>query len=164
MNILRAITRCIVKITDVVLMFLMGAIVTIIFLELLYRNILNRSFRSAIEVSGILFIWMISLGIIHLYDRGKLLQFEILTTRVKGALLDVFWYLNKAVCLGLGIVMIIAFTQMYPFVSTRFYVTIQFLPLTMHYLPMAIAGAFLILKSIEELLCKTQQLVRKGEQ
>lgn len=164
MSILHTSIRLIVKVTDVLLMFLMGGIVTIIFVELLYRNIFNRSFRSAIEVSGILFIWMIFLGIIHLYDRGKLLKFEVLTTRIKGALLDVFWYLNKVVCLGLGVVIIIAFTQMHPFMSTRFYVTIPFLPLTMHYLPMLLAGAFLILKSIEELLCKTQQLIKKGEQ
>jgi TRAP-type C4-dicarboxylate transport system permease small subunit len=161
MKILRGTITLIARITDVLLILLIGGLVAVIFTELLYRNILNRSFRSAVEISGIMFIWMIFLGIVHLYDRDKMLRFEILLSRVKGWAAEILWYINKVVCLCLGIVMVIAFIRLYPFISTRFYVTMRFLPFTMHYLPMAIAGGFLVLKSVEELLTKIFRLTRE---
>ena len=159
MKIVRCIIDIIVKVTDVLLIFIIGGIVSIIFFELIYRNIFNRSFRSAIEISGILFMWMIFIGIIHIYNHNKMIRFEILLSRASGAIADIFWYISKVVALSLGIVMIIAFYQMYPFISTRFYSTMRFLPFTMHYLPMAIAGGFMILKSVEELITKTHRLL-----
>ena len=161
MKVLRGINTLVAKITDVLLILLIGGIVAVIFSELLYRNILNRSFRSAVEISGIMFIWMIFLGIIHLYDRNKMLRFEVVLNRVEGWVAEVLWYISKMVCLCLGIVMIIAFIGLYPIISTRFYVTMRFLPFTMHFLPMAIAGGFLVLKSVEELLTKTFRLTRE---
>lgn len=161
MKILRGVINIIVRIVNILLPLLIGGLVLVIFSEMLYRSVLNRSFRSAVEISSILFIWMIFLGLIHLYDQNKMLRFEILTSRVNKTFEHIFWYFGKLVCLGLGVVMVISYRQMYPFVSTQFYATMRWLPLTMHYLPIALAGAFFVLKSIEELITRTLWLASK---
>ena len=70
--------------------------------------------------------------------------------------------LQFASLLMLGIVMVIAFIAQYPFVSTRFYSTFQFqLPYTVQYFPMALAGIFMALKTLEQIVERILMLCGK---
>ena len=54
----------------------------------------------------------------------------------------------------------IAYINIYPYVSTRYFSTIQWLPYSFHYLPMAIAGAFMAIKTVYQLIDKTMCMVK----
>lgn len=62
------------------------------------------------------------------------------------------WYITDLVGLGLGVVMIVAFNAQYRFVASRTYATMPNVHYTIQYIPMAIAGAFIALKSLEMLV------------
>ncbi|MBP1556532.1 MAG: TRAP transporter small permease [Oscillospiraceae bacterium] len=160
MKIYKKITDAIDKLCQIIIMALVAGLAGIILAELLNRNILNNSFRATIEICGIMFMWMAFLGIVCLYDKSRLMRFEVLLVRVKEPVLSVLWYVNKAVSLMLGVVMVIAYINIYPYVSTRYFSTIQWLPYSFHYLPMAIAGAFMAIKTVYQLIDKTMCMVK----
>ena len=60
--------------------------------------------------------------------------------------------LAAALTLGIGVVMIVAFNAQYRFVASRTYATMPNVHYTIQYIPMAIAGAFIALKSLEMLV------------
>jgi TRAP-type C4-dicarboxylate transport system permease small subunit len=147
----RQIIAGIAKLCDILIIALIGGIVFMIVAELINRNVFNGSFRASIEICGILFMWMAFLGIVSLYHRDAHMRFEILLSRVKEPTLTVLWYMSKLCGLMLGVVMVISFFDMFPYFNTRTYSTIPSLPYTVHFLPMAIAGAFMALKSVEQM-------------
>ena len=104
------------------------------------------------------------MGIIPLYNQGGLMRLDFLVTRVKGPALEAMILLNKLVSLMLGIIMVVAFCAQYPFVSTRFYSTFSTkIPYSVQYVPMAIAGAFIALKALEELITWGMRVFGKKE-
>ncbi|WP_101908455.1 TRAP transporter small permease [Marasmitruncus massiliensis] len=155
MKIYKKITDAIVKVTGIILMLLVAGLAGLIIFELLIRNLLDKSFRASIEVCGIMFMWMAFLGIIYLYDKSRLMRFEILLVRVKEPVTTILWYINKIVSLMLGAVMVLSYINLYPFISTRYFSTIQFLPYSFQFLPMALAGGFMVLKTIYQLIEKS---------
>ncbi|MBE6904652.1 MAG: TRAP transporter small permease [Ruminococcaceae bacterium] len=155
MKIYKKITDAIVKVTGIILMLLVAGLAGLIIFELLIRNLLDKSFRASIEVCGIMFMWMAFLGIIYLYDKSRLMRFEILLARVKEPVTTILWYINKIVSLMLGAVMVLSYINLYPFISTRYFSTIQFLPYSFQFLPMALAGGFMVLKTIYQLIEKS---------
>jgi TRAP-type C4-dicarboxylate transport system permease small subunit len=135
-------------------MCFVAGIVLLILHELVIRNLFNRSLKSMTELVGIMFLWMAFLGIIVLYDSEGLIALTFLSDRVPQKIKTVFWYIYKVVAGILGAVMIAAFVGLYPYVRTDFFSSMPKLPKLWEYLPMAIAGGFLVLKSIYDLLEK----------
>lgn len=161
MKIFKSITDGIVKVTEILLMLLVAGLVGLIVYELTIRNLFNKSFRASIEICGILFMWMTFLGIIYLYDKSRLMRFDILLTRVGKGLNQVFWVINKAASLMLGVVMVIAFISMYPFFSTRFFSTIPSLSYAIMFIPMGLAGAFIALKTVLQMIDRLCAMMQK---
>lgn len=128
------------RIVSAVLMLLVAGIVGIMLYELCLRNFLNKSFRASTEACGFLFMWMAFLGIIVLYDKDRLITLDMLYVRAPRNVQNIFWFINKIFSLGLGIVMIVAYAGMYKINSTS------------HFFPMAIAGGFIAVKTIYQLL------------
>ena len=152
MNIYKKITDIFVKIVSAVLMLLVAGIVGIMLYELCLRNFLNKSFRASTEACGFLFMWMAFLGIIVLYDKDRLITLDMLYVRAPRNVQNIFWFINKIFSLGLGRVMIAAYAGMYKINSTSHFSTMQFLSKAWHFLPMAIAGGFIAVKTIYQLL------------
>lgn len=93
------------------------------------------------------------MGIIPLYNQGGLMRLDFLISRAKGPAYEIMVLVNKLVSLMLGVIMVVAFCAQYPFVSTRFYSTFSTkIPYSVQYFPMAVAGAFMALKALEELI------------
>lgn len=142
------------------LMFMIFALAALICIELLIRNLFNESFSPTIEICSILFIWMAFLGVIYLYQNAGLMRFEILISRVGPVPQLVFWYISKAASLLLGVVMVVAYISWRPYISTRYFATMQFLPYTVQCVPIAICGAFMAIKTVCQLVEKTSALAR----
>jgi len=152
MKIMNKVTDWIAKIAIWIIVAMVCGMVLMILAELLYRDIFNNSFHATIEICGIMFLWMAFIGIIPLYNETGLMRLDFLLTHVKGIVAEIFYLISKGFSMLLGTVMVIAFIAQYPFVSTRFYATITWLPYTIQYVPVAIAGAFIVLKTIQQLI------------
>ena len=133
MKIYKQITDIFVKIVSVILMCLIASLVGVMLYELSLRNFLNKTFRASTELCGFLFMWM-------LYVRA--------TPKVQ----TTFWMINKIFSLGLGIIMIVAYQGMYKINSTSYFSTMQFVSKAWHFLPMAIAGGFIVVKTVYQLM------------
>lgn len=163
MKLSKKITAVIAKIAETVVMLMIALLVLVIVGELCNRNFLGKSFRPTIEICGIAFLWMAFIGLIPLYENDGLMRLDFLLSKAKGKLADVLYLVNKFASLLLGVVMVIAFVAQYPFVSTRTYATFSFpLPYTVQYVPMAIAGAFIALKSVEQIVERILTMTKKG--
>lgn len=163
MKLSKKITAVIAKIAETVVMLMIALLVLVIVGELCNRNFWGKSFRPTIEICGIAFLWMAFIGLIPLYENDGLMRLDFLLSKAKGKLADVLYLVNKFASLLLGVVMVIAFVAQYPFVSTRTYATFSFpLPYTVQYVPMAIAGAFIALKSVEQIVERILTMTKKG--
>lgn len=152
-NGLKKVTGVLAKIAEIICMITIFAIVLMIVAELANRNFLGKSFRPTIEVCGILFLWMAFIGIIPLYQENGLMKLDFVSAKAKGVFAEVIFFLNKAASLLLGVIMVCAFFWQYPFFSTRSYATFSFkLPYTIQYIPMMVAGCFMALKTVEQIL------------
>ena len=151
MKLYKKITDIFVRIVSGLLMLLVGGIVAIMLSELALRNFFNKSFRSSTELCGFLFMWMAFLGIIVLYDQNRLITLDMIYVRVSEKVRNLLWFINKVVSVGLGIIMIVAYCGMYKINSSSYFSTMQFLSKAWHFLPMAIAGGFIVIKSIYQL-------------
>ena len=162
MKLCKKITGGIAKVAEVICMIMIAAMVVVIVAELINRNFLGKSFRPTIEICGIAFLWMAFIGLIPLYQNSGLMRLDFLLSKARGAVFEVLFFINKIFSLMLGIVMVIAFIAQYPFVSTRFYSTFQFqLPYTVQYFPMAVAGVFMALKTLEQIVERILMLCGK---
>ena len=162
MKLCKKITGGIAKVAEVICMIMIAAMVVVIVAELINRNFLGKSFRPTIEICGIAFLWMAFIGLIPLYQNSGLMRLDFLLSKAKGAVFEVLFFINKIFSLMLGIVMVVAFVAQYPFVSTRFYSTFQFqLPYTVQYFPMAVAGVFMAIKTVEQIVERILMLTGK---
>jgi len=147
MKVLTKITDTISKVAEWIIMAMILGLVGLIVTELCRRNFLNQSW-----LCGILFLWMAFIGIIPLYNKSGLIRLDFLVTRLHGVAAEIVWYITDLIGLGLGVVMIVAFNAQYRFVASRTYATMPNVHYTIQYIPMAIAGAFIALKSLEMLV------------
>lgn len=152
MKVLTKITDTISKVAEWIIMAMILGLVGLIVTELCRRNFLNQSWLPTTELCGILFLWMAFIGIIPLYNKSGLIRLDFLVTRLHGVAAEIVWYITDLIGLGLGIVMIVAFNAQYRFVASRTYATMPNVHYTIQYIPMAIAGAFIALKSLEMLV------------
>ena len=163
MKLSKKITAAIAKVAEVIIMVMIALMVLVIVGELCNRNFFGKSFRPTIEICGIAFLWMAFIGLIPLYEKEGLMRLDFLVSKTKGKLADGLYLINKVFSLLLGVVMVIAFIAQYPFVSTRTYATFSFpLPYTVLYVPMAIAGAFIAVKSVEQIVERILTMTKKG--
>lgn len=64
----------------------------------------------------------------------------------------------------LGVIMLIAFIAQYPFVNTRFYSTFsRKIPYTVQYFPMCIAGCYIAVESLRQIIDEILMLKKKKE-
>ena len=164
MKICKKITNAIAKVAEWICMLMIALLVVVIVGELINRNFFGNSFRPTIEICGIAFLWMAFIGIIVLYNNDGLMKLDFVSANLKGVPAQIIYFINKAFSLMLGVVMVIAFYAQYPFVSTRTYATFSFkLPYTIQYIPMALAGGFMALKSVEQIVERIMELVKGTE-
>lgn len=162
MKLCKKITGGVAKVAEVICMFMIAALVVVIVAELINRNFLGKSFRATIEICGIAFLWMAFIGLIPLYNNSGLMRLDFLVSKAKGVSFEIMYFANKLFSLMLGIVMVVAFFAQYPFVSTRFYATFKFqLPYTVQYIPMAIAGLYMAVKTVEQIVERILMLTGK---
>lgn len=152
----KKVTDLFVKFVSVILMLLIAGIVGIMLYELCLRNFLNKSFRATTELCGFMFMWMAFLGVVVLYDKDRLITLDMLYVKMNPAFQTMSWFVNKIVSLGLGVIMIVAYKGMYQINSTSYFSTMQFLSKAWHFLPMAIAGGFIVVKSVYQILDRLQ--------
>lgn len=146
-----------VKLVSVVLMGLVAGIVLLMLNELVLRNILGTSFRGMTELAGFMFLWMAFLGVIVLYDQNRMISLDMFYVRTKGMVRTVLWILHKLIAAALGVIMVIAFIGLYPFVSTEYYSSMPHFAKVWQYVPMVVTGSFLAVKSLFDLLAKVQK-------
>ena len=169
MNTCKRITIGIAKVAEWIVMVAIAGLVIAIVVELVRRNFFNQSFAGNIQLCGILFLWMAFIGLIPLYCNNGLMRLDFLLTRVHGPMAQVLFFINKAVSLMLGVVMVLAFFYQYPFISTRTYQTFSVkVPYTVQYVPMMIAGLYISVKTVEQIveriLVLTGKLPGNGEE
>lgn len=160
MKIYRKILDIIVKTATILVMLFVSGIVLIMMYELILRNVANKSFRPTTELCGFLFMWMAFIGLIILYDEERLISLDMVYTRVNQTVQKIFWYFTKVFSLVLGVTMVLSYCNMYPILSTSYFSTMQFLSKAWQFLPMAIAGGFIVFDTIYQVLDKTIGLLR----
>ncbi|WP_320128233.1 TRAP transporter small permease [uncultured Sphaerochaeta sp.] len=158
MKVIKKILDGFVKVVSVLLMCLVAGIVLLMLNELFLRNFLDKSFSGMTELAGFMFLWMAFLGIIVLYDQNRLISLDMIFIRTKEPLTTIFWFLHKLIAMCLGLIMIISFVGLYPFISTEFFSSMPHFAKVWQYLPLAIVGVFLCLKSVYEILEKIHTL------
>lgn len=152
------------KIAEVICMLSVAGLVLAIVIELLRRNFLGQSFTGNVQLCGILFLWMAFIGIIPLYYNGGLMSLDFLVNRTKGPVYEVLYFINKLVSLMLGVVMVIAFCVQLEYVGSRYYQTFPIqVPYTVQYVPMAIAGAYMALVSVGQIVEHIMGLTKRGQ-
>ena len=127
---------------EIVCMLMIAGLVFMIVAELVNRNFFGKSFRATIEICGIEFLWMAFIGLIPLYCNSGLMRLEFLVSRAHGKTAQILYFANKVFSLMLGVVMVIAFVAQYP------------------YVPMAISGAYIAVKSLEQIVDRALHLTR----
>jgi len=153
MKTFKKITDVIAKAAEIICMVMIAALVVIIVLELIRRNFFNKSYRGTVELCGIAFLWMAFIGLIPLYHDHGLMRLDFLVSRLKGPVGEAVYYINKAFSLMLGIVMVVAFVAQAPYIGTRTYSTFSIpVPYTIQYVPMALAGAYIAVTTVYQVL------------
>lgn len=153
MKAFRKITDVIAKVCEIVCMVMIAALVLLIVTELVRRNLFNQSYRGTIELCGICFLWMAFIGLIPLYHDSGLMRLDFLVANAKGPIGEVLYFANKLFSLMLGVVMVIAFKEQVPYVGTRTYSTFVLkVPYTIQYVPMAIAGGYMAVVSVQHII------------
>ncbi len=161
MKSIKKLNDLIARLGEIICMVSVALLVLVIVVELLRRNLFNQSFRGTIEVCGIAFLWMAFIGLIPLYHDGGLMRLDFLLSRTKGGVHEAFYLVDKAVSLVLGVVMVVAFVAQYPYVSTRFYSTFKTqIPYTVQYVPMALAGCYIALESLRQVV---EHIMTRGD-
>ncbi len=161
MNIYKKILDFFIKLFNVLLVCFVGGIVLLMLNELIMRNIFNKSFQGMTELAGFFFLWMAFLGIPVLFNNNGLITLDIVYTHVNNKLKTIFWYIQQFVVIGLGIVMIIAFIGLYPFIATEFYSSMPGFSKMWQFLPIAVCGAFLASKALYNILEKSLKLKKE---
>ena len=158
----KKITEGIARLAEWIVMVAIAGLVIAIVLELVRRNFFNQSFAGNIQLCGILFLWMAFIGLIPLYCHNGLMRLDFLLSRAHGTAYEVMYFINKLFSLMLGVVMVVAFVFQYPFVSTRTYQTFSVkVPYTVQYVPMLIAGGYIAVKTVEQIVAHIMQLTGK---
>jgi TRAP-type C4-dicarboxylate transport system permease small subunit len=161
MNLFKGILDGISKVAQVLLICLVAGIVLLMLNEIFIRNFLNKSFRGMTELAGFFFMWMAFLGIMVLYDKDRLIALDTVSAMIKGNGKIILWYINRIVAFCLGLIMAIAFIGLFPFVSTEYFSSMPKFSKVWHYLPLALCGGFMVLKSVYGIIEKFRSL-RKG--
>jgi TRAP-type C4-dicarboxylate transport system permease small subunit len=160
MEIFKKILDGVVKITEILLMCLIVAIVLLILNEIFIRNVFNKSFRGVTEIAIFFFIWIVFLGFMVLFDKRRLIILDTLYAATKGGVKAVIWYIQEIIAISLGIAMIMAFIGLYPFYQNLYFSSLpKFSKIWQHY-PLAISGGFIALKGLYNII---EQAIKPGD-
>ena len=152
MNIFKRILDGIVKITEILLMCFIAAIVLLILNEIFIRNVLNKSFRGITEMAILFFVWIVFLGFMVLFDRKRLISLDTLFAATRGKVKIILWYFHQIVTVCLGIAMVIAFIGLYPFFHNMYFSAMPKFSRIWQHFPLAISGAFIALKGVYNII------------
>lgn len=156
-----------VKIANIIMISLLGSIVILTVRELIARNLFDSSLVATTDLCKLLFVWTSFLGLIDLFNRNALLKIDMVYCRVSNKLQYIFWFIGQIIILLLGLIMIISFLGLYPYTSTSRFSSMQFLSKTWDFVPIAVSGLFLVLKSIynmfEKIMFTKKQSIQKGD-
>jgi TRAP-type C4-dicarboxylate transport system permease small subunit len=161
MRIFKRILDGISSAVQVLLICLVAAIVLLMLNEIFIRNFLNKSFRGMTELAGFFFMWMAFLGVMVLYDQDRLIALDTFSSMIKGNGKTILWYVNRIAAFCLGLVMVIAFIGLFPFVSTEYFSSMPKFSKVWHYLPLALCGGFMVLKSVYGIIEKFRSLLKR---
>jgi TRAP-type C4-dicarboxylate transport system permease small subunit len=159
MKIFKGILDGISKAAQVLLICLVAGIVLLMLHEIFIRNFLNKSFRGMTELAGFFFMWMAFLGVAVLYDKDRLIALDTFSARIKGTGKIILWYINRITALCLGLIMVVAFIGLFPFVSTEYFSSMPKFSRVWQYLSLAVCGGFMVLKSMYSLIKKSCSLL-----
>lgn len=148
MKLFKKILDNIVNVFSFLLICLVCGLVLLMLNELFLRNILDKSFRGMTELAGFMFLWIAFLGVAVLFDKNRLITLDILFTKFPQALQNKILYIHQIVAFGLGVVMVVAFIGLYPFVITEYYSSMPSFSKMWQFLPLAICGAFIAVKAL----------------
>ena len=152
MNIYKRILDCIVKITEILIMCFIAAIVLLILNEIFIRNVLNKSFRGVTEMAIFFFVWIVFLGFMLLFDRKRLISLDTLYAATRGKAKTALWYFQEIAAVFLGIAMIGAFIGLYPFFQNMYFSALpKFSKIWQHY-PLVISGAFIAARGLYDII------------
>ena len=152
MNIYKKLLDLFIRLAKLLCIVMVCGIVLLMLNELVMRNIFDKSFRGMTELAGFFFLWMAFLGIPVLYDKNGLITLDILSAHAGQAAQRVFWFVQQVVTACLGVVMVIAFAGLYPFVVTEFYSSMPTFSKMWQFLPLAVCGVYLTLKAVYNIL------------
>jgi TRAP-type C4-dicarboxylate transport system permease small subunit len=85
-----------------------------------------------------------------------MISLDMFYVRTSSRFKTILWVIHKMVSASLGVVMVIAFLGLYPFISTEYYSSMPTFSKLWQYVPMAVTGAFLCIKSLFELMEKAR--------
>ncbi|MDR0656316.1 MAG: TRAP transporter small permease [Treponema sp.] len=148
MKIFKKILDGISKITEVLLMCSIAAIVLLILNEIFIRNVFNKSFRGVTEMAIFFFIWIVFLGFMLLFDKKRLIILDTFYAATKGKVKIIIGYIQDIIAICLGVVLILAFAGLYPFYRNMYFSSLpKFSKVWQHY-PLVISGGFIALKGL----------------
>ena len=148
MAVFKRILDGIVKISEILLMCSMAAIVLLMVNEIVIRNLFNKSFRGVTEMASFFFIWVVFLGFMVLFNRKRLISLDTLYMATKGKVKTFLWYFHQTVTVFLGIAMIIAFIGLYPFYVNLYFSGLPKFSKIWQHFPLVISGAFIAAKGL----------------
>ena len=111
------------------------------------------------EMAGLFFMWMAFLGIAVLYDQNRLISLDMIYTRLRGPVKTVVWYMHTLVGLCLGLIMLVSFIGLFPFITTEHFSSMPEISKVWQYFPLAFAGGFISLKAVYSL---AEKILGKG--
>ena len=102
------------KLSLLIVLVCILSIVTIMLAELITRNTINSSFRWSTELNGFLFMWMAFMGLISLIDEDRMINLDMVYSRVPKSVQTIFWILIRVAVIFLGVIMVVSYKDMYP--------------------------------------------------
>ena len=139
------------RIIDLILVFLMGTIIVIIFLQVFSRYILRKPFGWTNEVAIYMFIWMVFFGTYRLLRNNEHISVDLLYIK-----LGTNWQKICCILFYLTVILIAIILMVYGFIyatpSTPIYSSYLQIPLGLIYAILPIAGFLFFIFAIENLL------------
>lgn len=92
------------------------------------------------------------MGLISLIDEDRMINLDMVYSRVPKSVQTIFWILIRVAVIFLGVIMVVSYKDMYPILKTSKYSTMQWLSKAWLYLPSAVTGVYFVLVSVYGIL------------
>lgn len=152
MRAIKNVLNLFVRVVSELEIYLILGIIVLMLNELVLRNIIGTSFKGMTEMAGFLFLWLAFMGVIILYHQDRMIALDMFYAKTSGTTRTILWVLHKVVATALGCIMVVAFIGLYPYVSTEYYSSMPSFSKLWQYVPIAVTGGYLAIKSIVDLV------------